>query len=180
MEFSPLRRAASLALGLCALLFQAGCPGAVQPTNRTEHAAKPAEAKPSAAEEAAQAAAPAALAPPTPPSPAAGQLAPPIRQIIVSYTGSSRAPKGLLRTKDEARARAEQALAKARKGADFEKLVLEYSDDAHKEQDHGFVGRMPPKTLFKDVYDKAIGLKANGDADVAESLLGFHVIKRED
>ena len=98
--------------------------------------------------------------------------------IIVQWKGSAFAPAGITRTEDEAKARATEALAKARGGAKFGDLVKEYSDDpggAANGGDFGFVrkGKVPP-----GFYETVARTKVGEISDLVRSPLGFHVIQR--
>ncbi|HLK37595.1 MAG TPA: peptidylprolyl isomerase, partial [Polyangiaceae bacterium] len=100
------------------------------------------------------------------------------QHILVIYKGAKRAPKGITRSKADAKARAQEALAKVRGGAPFADVVKEYSDDA------GTVDRMGSLGKFRrDAMDPAFGaaafaLKVGEVSDVVETPFGFHVIKR--
>ena len=82
------------------------------------------------------------------------------------------------RTKEEARARAEEALARARKGEDFEQLVLEYSDEPTAKQLHGVLISFRKSDAMPGFGDAVARLKVGGISDLVETSLGFHVIKR--
>ncbi len=112
-------------------------------------------------------------------SKAGPRLSPPVRQIIISYKGSSRAPASVTRTRKEAETRANHVLEEARGKTKFEDLVFEYSDDANKQKDLGYVGPISADTIFKQLYQTAAELGHGGTA-VAHSPFGYHVLKRID
>jgi parvulin-like peptidyl-prolyl isomerase len=96
----------------------------------------------------------------------------------VQYTGSLRAPATITRTKEEAKKRAEEGLAKAKKGADFAKLAGEYSDEPGAAQRGGALGEFGPGQMVKPFSDAAFKLKVGQVSDLVETDFGFHVIKR--
>lgn len=130
----------------------------------------------------AQAAQPAQPTPPTPPP----TPAPPQDQgetvaashILVAYAGALRADPNIKRTKDEAKARAEGFLTRARKGEDFAKLADEGSDDPSAKMNHGALGRFTRERMVKPFADAAFSLKPGDVGAVVETPFGFHVIKR--
>ena len=84
----------------------------------------------------------------------------------------------LTRTREEAKQRAGEALARARKGEDFSKLVAEYSDEPGSAARKGSAGRFGRKHAIAGFSDAAFALKVGGISDVVESSLGYHVILR--
>jgi hypothetical protein len=86
----------------------------------------------------------------------------------------------LTRTREEAKQRAQEALARARKGEDFGKLVAEYSDEPGSAARNGSAGRFGRKHAIAGFSDAAFRLKVGDLSDVVESSLGFHVILRTD
>lgn len=134
--------------------------------------------------------APVAAAPTARPSaePAASATAAPAKEeaapvriaaqhMLVAYKGAASAPKGVTRTKDEARKRAEEASRRAKAGEDFSTLVAEYSDDPTK-ADRGNLGMFTRESKVKPFADAAFALKLDGISDAVETKFGFHVIKR--
>jgi parvulin-like peptidyl-prolyl isomerase len=121
---------------------------------------------------------PAAVAPP----PTAKAEAPPeqvaAQHVLVAYKGAKNAPKGVTRSKDEAKKRAEEVAVKAKSGGDFTALVKEYSDDAATAERLGSVGKFKRDAMVKPFSDAAFGLKVDETSGPVESPFGFHVIKR--
>jgi hypothetical protein len=116
-----------------------------------------------------------AVAPASPPAAPQTVVA---QHILCAYRGAKRAPPGVTRTKDAARARAAQALAKVRDGVPFEEVVKSFSDDAGSVDRMGSVGKFRREDMDPSFSAAAFALKAGGVSDVVETPFGFHVIKR--
>jgi NIMA-interacting peptidyl-prolyl cis-trans isomerase 1 len=100
------------------------------------------------------------------------------QHILVAYKGAKRVPKGIVRTKAEAKARAAEALAKIRAGLPFEDAVTQYSDDAGSVDRLGSVGKFHRADMDPAFSAAAFALGVGGVSDVVETPFGFHVIKR--
>jgi peptidyl-prolyl cis-trans isomerase NIMA-interacting 1 len=100
------------------------------------------------------------------------------RHILVMHEQSKSKPASITRTKEQARARVREALAKVRAGASFEELVKEYSDEPGAAERSGDLGLFERAQMVKPFADAAFGLKVNEVSDVVETVYGFHIIKR--
>ncbi len=100
------------------------------------------------------------------------------KHLLVMYKGSMRAPENITRTKDEAKARAEEALKKARGGAKFEDLVKEYSDEPGAGQRGGDLGKFPKGRMVPQFQEGLEKTKVGQVSDLVETPFGYHVILR--
>ena len=113
-----------------------------------------------------------ATAPAVPPETVAAQ------HVLVAWKGAEKAPKGVTRTKAEAKKRAEEVAEKAKSGADFSALVAEYSDDPAAKERQGSVGKFKREAMAKPFSDAAFALAVGAASGAVETPFGFHVIKR--
>ncbi|WP_437734837.1 thioredoxin domain-containing protein [Sorangium sp. So ce1335] len=136
------------------------------PTKESLHGAQPAAAQPAAAQPAA------APQPPTTP----GLLG--AKHLLVMYASSRRAPPHVTRSRDEARALAEQALRRAQQGARFEDLVAQYSDEPGAAARGGDLGRFPKGAMVREFEQAVESVAVGALSGVVETPFGFHVILR--
>jgi hypothetical protein len=120
-------------------------------------------------------AAPEAVAPAAPPVVPDAIIA---QHILVAYKGAKRAPKGVTRSKADAKTRVAEALAKVRSGTPFEDAVTQYSDDAGSAARMGSVGKFHRDDMDPAFSAAAFALGVGQVSDVVETPFGFHVIKR--
>lgn len=170
-------RPARSVIAVSALLFSlAACEGGSTPT-----------ALPSSTSASAPSSAPSPIAPPPAVSPAAPtQTAaapepPPqwitAQHILVAYKGAKGAPKGVTRSKADAKKRAEEVVDRAKR-EDFSALVKDFSDDLGTSDRLGNLGKFDREKMVKPFSDAAFALKVGEVSGPVESPFGFHVIKR--
>ena len=98
--------------------------------------------------------------------------------ILVAYKGAERADAKVARSKEEAKARAEELLKKVQApGADFSAIAKEESDCPSKEKG-GDLGTFKKGTMHKDFDAAAWKLKVDETSGVVETPFGFHIIRR--
>jgi parvulin-like peptidyl-prolyl isomerase len=164
-------RSSSPGLALALALMLGGCADLTAPGN----GAPPAE--PVAAPQAAtDAPAPAPTPAPTPPPAPEEQVG--ASHVLIMYKGSMRAPAEVTRTKEEAKKLATEIMAKAKKGADFDGLAKQYSDEPGSKTRMGKLGKFAKGAMVKPFADAAFALKPGEISNVVETDFGFHVIKR--
>jgi len=100
------------------------------------------------------------------------------QHVLVAYNGAKDAPKGVTRSKAEAKTRAEEVATKAKAGTDFSELVAQYTDDPGSKDRRGSVGKFTRHKMVKPFADAAFALRVDETSGVVESPYGFHVIKR--
>jgi peptidyl-prolyl cis-trans isomerase NIMA-interacting 1 len=101
-----------------------------------------------------------------------------VSHILVSYQGAARARPTVTRTRDEARALAEQLAAKAHEpGADFA-LLAKSSSDAPSGVEGGALPRFGREQMVKPFSDAAFALRPGEASGVVETNFGFHLIRR--
>jgi hypothetical protein len=113
------------------------------------------------------------------PAAASGDAKIAVSHLVVSHKDS---PLGkhhkIARTKEEAKRRAEGALVRARKGEDFGKLVVEFSDEPGAAERKGNLGKFRHKDAIKPFADAAFHLKPGEVSGIVETSFGYHVIRR--
>jgi len=99
------------------------------------------------------------------------------RHILIMYQGSMRAPETVTRSKEEAKALAEEVLAQAKAGEDFGELAKQYSDGPTKVRG-GLLSPFGKGVMAPEFEQAAFALKKGEISGVVETAFGYHVIKR--
>ncbi|MEZ4236028.1 MAG: peptidylprolyl isomerase [Myxococcota bacterium] len=97
------------------------------------------------------------------------------RHVLVAYQGAWRSAS--TRSKEQARARAEQVLAKLGAGEDFAAVAKAMSDDPTASVG-GDLGVVAPGQLIPAFEEAAFALPVGGRSGIVETPYGFHVIER--
>lgn len=102
------------------------------------------------------------------------------QHLLVMHRASRSAPPTVVRTHEEARAHAEEALAKIREGAPMDEIIARYSEEpgAAQREPPGDLGEFSRKRMVKKFSDAAFKLQVGEVSAVIETDFGFHVIKR--
>jgi peptidyl-prolyl cis-trans isomerase C len=106
------------------------------------------------------------------------QLTETVRARHIFFPAGSKAADG---EKAKARAKAEVALARLKKGEDFIKLATELSEDADTAKKGGDLGTITPGKTNSEEFEKAVfSLKSGEISGVVETPFGFHIIKADE
>jgi hypothetical protein len=159
-------RTTAAALFLLLLACDKPAPGPAAAASATSEAAAATVAVPE----------PSAIAPASSAAPAPDTVI--AQHILCAYKGAKRAPKGVTRSKTDAKARAQEALAKIRSAMPFEDAVKAYSDDTGSVDRMGSVGKFHREDMDPAFSGAAFALKVGEVSDVVETPFGFHIIKR--
>jgi len=100
------------------------------------------------------------------------------RHILIMHKGSKSKPEDVTRSRDEARALAQEIILKIRGGAKFEDMVTEYSDEPGAADRGGDLGVFERHLMVKPFSDAAFSLRVGEISEVVESPYGFHIIQR--
>jgi hypothetical protein len=98
--------------------------------------------------------------------------------LLISYRGALRAAPNIVRSREEAFTRAQEALRRAQEGESFEALVEEYSDDLGSAARGGDLGEFRRQDMVAEFSEAAFKLEPGQLSDMIESQFGFHVILR--
>jgi parvulin-like peptidyl-prolyl isomerase len=104
-----------------------------------------------------------------------------VSHLIVQWKGAERAPSSTTRTKEEAKARAAEALAKVRAdpGA-WGRVVAEYSEEPAAAEREGYLGVGEPGAWVPE-FEQAVGkIPPGGLSELVETSFGWHVLLRHD
>ncbi len=100
------------------------------------------------------------------------------KHILVQHEKSMRKPETVTRTKDAARLRALECLARIRRGERFDSLVAEYSDEPGSAERKGDLGLFARGAMVKAFSDAVFALRVGDVSEVVETSFGFHIILR--
>jgi hypothetical protein len=101
-----------------------------------------------------------------------------VSHLVVTFEGTPLATsRNIHRKQDQALARAREALARARKGENFEKLVAEYSDEPPNPR-QGRIEGFTRGLALQSFGDAAFALKPGELSEPVLTSLGYHVILR--
>lgn len=100
------------------------------------------------------------------------------QHMLVMHRDSKNAPPTVVRSKAEAKARAEEALAKIKAGGDVDEIFGAYSDEPGAAARNGDLGRFGRKQMVRRFSDAAFKLQVGEVSDIIETEFGYHIIRR--
>ena len=170
-------KASILGLAVVAAVAAAACGGSEgAPVKAPSEAQSPSSSATTTSSAPASASTPASAAP----SPAKPPTKISARHVLIQWMGAERAPASIVRTREQARAVAEDVLRRARGGEDFTRLAVEFSDEPGAANRGGSLGRFGKGQMVRSFEDAAFKLAPGEISDIVESSFGYHVILRVD
>ncbi len=100
------------------------------------------------------------------------------RHILVTWQGAIGALPNITRTRDEAKTRIDEVIAKLKGGADFADMAKAYSDDSTGPRG-GDLGGFMAGAMVAPFEEAVKALKPGETSGIVETPFGFHVIQRE-
>ncbi len=100
------------------------------------------------------------------------------RHVLVQWMGSERAPKSVLRTREQALAVIRDVQRRATAGDDLGRLAVEYSDEPNAGARGGSLGRFGRGQMVGAFETAVFKLKVGELSDIVETPFGFHIIQR--
>lgn len=102
------------------------------------------------------------------------------QHMLVMHRDSRNAPPTIVRTREEAFARAEEAYNKIDEGAPIDEIISRYSDEpgAAQREPPGSLGTFSRRSMVKKFSDAAFKLQVGEVSGIIETEFGFHIIKR--
>jgi parvulin-like peptidyl-prolyl isomerase len=100
------------------------------------------------------------------------------KHVLVKYAGAKKAKPEVVRTREEACLRAEEARAQLADGKSFADVVARYSEEPGATTREGSLGSVERSHVVPAFADAAFELKPGEVSQVVETDFGFHVILR--
>jgi hypothetical protein len=100
------------------------------------------------------------------------------RHVLIQWIGADRASGSVVRTRDQARALADEIARRAKSGEDLGRLAVEYSDEPGAASRGGSLGRFGRGQMVP-AFDAVVFSLAPGQiSGVVETGFGYHIIQR--
>ncbi len=101
-----------------------------------------------------------------------------VSHILFAYEGAERADESITRTKEEAKALAEETVAEIEEGADFTEKAKELNDDSTAKEVGGVLIKPAGEGAYTQKFeDAALALEEKGELTMVETEFGYHIIQ---
>ena len=100
------------------------------------------------------------------------------RHVLIQWMGSERAPKSVVRSREQALSVAKEVLRRAQNKEDFARLAIEFSDEPGAGGRGGSLGRFGHGQMVAAFEAAAFKLQIGEISDIVETPFGFHIIQR--